>query len=120
MARRKFRYDPHTDRCYEVRLETYDDERVYTQPDLAPYKSMITGEMITGRAQHREHLRRHGCQEVGNERPDMTMRPMPGPSKEEVRDSIREAKRQVEWGEAPSLERLRDESPRWRRDMGLE
>lgn len=35
--------------------------------DIAPYRSMITGEMIQGRAQHREHLRKHGCHEVGNE-----------------------------------------------------
>ena len=36
-------------------------------PDIAPYKSMITGEMITSRSQHREHLQQHGCVEVGNE-----------------------------------------------------
>lgn len=35
--------------------------------DIKPYKSMITGEMITSRSQHREHLKRHGCQEVGND-----------------------------------------------------
>ena len=39
----------------------------YVVPDIKPYKSMITGEMIKGRAQHRAHLREHGCQEVGNE-----------------------------------------------------
>lgn len=37
-------------------------------PDFdKPYKSMITGEMITSRAKHREHLRRHGYVEVGND-----------------------------------------------------
>lgn len=37
-------------------------------PDFSkPYKSMITGEMITSRAKHREHLRRHGYQEIGND-----------------------------------------------------
>ena len=35
--------------------------------DLEPYKSMITGEMIQGRKQHRDHLRAHGKIEVGNE-----------------------------------------------------
>lgn len=35
--------------------------------DIEPYKSMITGEMIGGRAHHREHLRQHNCIEVGNE-----------------------------------------------------
>ena len=35
--------------------------------DLAPYQSMIDGTMITSRSQHREHLKRNGCIEVGNE-----------------------------------------------------
>ncbi len=39
----------------------------YVVPDIQPYKSMITGEMITSRSQHREHLTRHGCFEIGNE-----------------------------------------------------
>lgn len=39
----------------------------YVVPDIQPYKSMITGEMITSRSQHREHLRQHNCFEIGNE-----------------------------------------------------
>ena len=35
--------------------------------DIQPYKSMLTGEMITSRSQHRDHLKSHGCTEVGNE-----------------------------------------------------
>ena len=35
--------------------------------DRVEYKSMQTGEMITSRAQHREHLRKHGLVELGNE-----------------------------------------------------
>lgn len=35
--------------------------------DIQPYQSMATGEMVGGRAQHREHLKRHGLIEVGNE-----------------------------------------------------
>jgi hypothetical protein len=34
--------------------------------DIGPYKSMITGETIEGRRQHREHLKAHNCVEVGN------------------------------------------------------
>lgn len=34
--------------------------------DLKPYKSMVTGEMIEGRAAHREHLKRHNVFEVGD------------------------------------------------------
>ena len=35
--------------------------------DIEPYRSMADGTMIMGRAQHREHLRQHNCQELGNE-----------------------------------------------------
>ena len=37
--------------------------------DIEPYESIITGEQIGGRRQHRDHLRDHGCIEVGNEQP---------------------------------------------------
>ena len=37
-------------------------------PDVQPYQSMVDGSMITGRSQHREHLRQHNCIEVGNEK----------------------------------------------------
>lgn len=47
-------------------------QRVITAPhvvaDIQPYKSMITGEMITSRSQHRAHLKAHGMVEVGNEK----------------------------------------------------
>jgi len=36
-------------------------------PDIKPYKSMIDGREITSRSRHREHLRDHGCVEVGND-----------------------------------------------------
>jgi hypothetical protein len=39
--------------------------------DIQPYRSMATGEMITSRSQHRDHLKATGCVEVGNE----TMKP---------------------------------------------
>lgn len=39
----------------------------YVVPDIQPYQSMITGEMITSRSRHREHLAQHGCFEIGNE-----------------------------------------------------
>lgn len=35
--------------------------------DIQPYQSMIDGQMITSRSQHRNHLRQHGMIEVGNE-----------------------------------------------------
>ena len=53
-------------------VERKRDERGryhYVVPDIAPYKSMIDGRMITSRSQHRLHLKAHGCVEVGNEDP---------------------------------------------------
>ena len=56
-------------------------ERVISAPhvmaDIQPYKSMITGEMITSRSQHRSHLKQHGMIEVGNERPKLTKKEIP-------------------------------------------
>ena len=39
----------------------------HVMPDIKPYKSMLTGEVISSRSKHREHLKAHGCIEVGNE-----------------------------------------------------
>ena len=36
-------------------------------PDIQPYVSQITGELITSRSRHREHLRDHGYVEIGND-----------------------------------------------------
>ena len=40
----------------------------YVAPDIAPYRSMIDGSVIESRSRHREHLKAHGCIEVGNEK----------------------------------------------------
>lgn len=72
----------------------------YIAPDRTEYKSVITGEQITSRNQHREHLKQHGCEEVGNEKIDIA------PAREKVAKSmkatlaqdIKEAKEQVEAG----------------------
>ena len=36
-------------------------------PDIQPYRSMVTGEIITSRSKHRQHLKDHGMVEVGND-----------------------------------------------------
>jgi hypothetical protein len=61
--------------------------------DLRPYRSMRTGEMITGRAQHREHLQRYGLIELGNEwnavtRPQRVFGPMPGEIAQDIKREI--------------------------------
>ena len=49
----------------------------YVMRDISDYRSVVTGEMITGRAQHREHLKAHGCIEIGNEYVEPTREPLP-------------------------------------------
>lgn len=50
-----------------VPLERIDQIGPMIMPDISPYQSMITGEIISSRSKHREHLREHGCVEIGNE-----------------------------------------------------
>lgn len=61
--------------------------------DIEPYRSMRTGERIAGRAQHREHLRRFGLVEVGNEwdaftRPQHPALPAPGEIAADIKREI--------------------------------
>lgn len=42
--------------------------RLQVVADIQPYQSAVTGEVIGGRRQHRDHLRAHGLEEVGNEK----------------------------------------------------
>lgn len=62
--------------------------------DISPYKSMITGEMIQGRRQHREHLKQHNCIEVGNEFATEKRAPVArGIDREFLRQQIRNQRR---------------------------
>jgi len=65
-------------------------------PDIQPYMSMVDGSMIASRSHHREHLKRHGVIEVGNEtahlRPKADLRNTG--SKQAVIESIHRAKAQ--------------------------
>lgn len=35
--------------------------------DIEPYQSQVTGEIITSRSKHREHLKQHDCVEIGDQ-----------------------------------------------------
>jgi hypothetical protein len=51
--------------------------------DLQPYRSMIDGSVIDGRKRHRDHLKAHGCVEIGNDTSHMQRKPIPLPSRRE-------------------------------------
>jgi hypothetical protein len=44
------------------------NKSAYIVPDIHGYQSMVTGEWISSRSQHRDHLKRHGLIEIGNEK----------------------------------------------------
>jgi hypothetical protein len=44
-----------------------DDPRYFVMPDIQPYRSQLTGEVVHSRSRHRALLREHKCVEVGNE-----------------------------------------------------
>ena len=64
--------------------EHYDSLGPMVIPDIAPYKSMIDGSMITSRSVHRDHLREHGCIEVGNEKMETKYTPISNESRRDV------------------------------------
>lgn len=52
---------------YEKGTEPQEPLGPMVVSDIQPYVSMVDGSLITSRSKHREHLRAHGCQEVGND-----------------------------------------------------
>lgn len=40
----------------------------YVVPDIEPFVSPIDGKVVSGRAQKRDHMRRHDVEEIGDER----------------------------------------------------
>ncbi len=60
------------------------EQYVMIMPDIKPYKSMITGEEISSRSKHRNHLRQHNCIEIGNEKFKPKEKPLPSGLKEEI------------------------------------
>lgn len=74
--------------------------------DRVEYKSMVTGEMITGRRQHREHLAEHDCEELGNEKitPTSPLEKAKADLKKTLPADIKEAIEQVKAGYQPDPE----------------
>ena len=63
------RYIQHPETLELIPAEEYippQPKSHFIMGDYQPYQSMVTGEMIEGRAAHREHLRRHNVVEIGD------------------------------------------------------
>lgn len=45
--------------------------------DLKPYRSMIDGSIVDGRKRHRDHLKDHGCVEIGNDTSHLSRKAVP-------------------------------------------
>lgn len=92
--RRSYVQDPDT--LELVPKEEYVPKRESTapmvMPDIAGYKSMQTGEWISSRSKHREHLKQHGLIEIGNERVENKPK---GPDRAGIRKAAEEAVRRV-------------------------
>lgn len=56
--------------------------------DIGGYKSQVTGEWISSRSQHRDHLKQHRLLEVGNELKAHTTRQAPKVDREAIRRDI--------------------------------
>src|SRR4051812_27528882 len=59
----------------------------YIQSDIGAYRSVLTGEQITSRSEHREHLHRHGVIEVGNEKMSVSRPNLPS-AREDLRAAL--------------------------------
>lgn len=92
MPRQRYIQDPVTFEL--IPADEYTARREPATPfvmaDIQPYRSMQTGEMITSRSRHREHLRQHGLVEIGNEISAAMQKQKPRDNREERRRMIAE------------------------------
>lgn len=64
--------------------------------DIEPYRSMIDGSVISSRSRHREHLRAHGCVEVGNDSIVMNPKRKPLESPPGLKETLIRATNEIE------------------------
>lgn len=64
--------------------------------DIEPYQNIIDGKVIGGRKQHKDFLRAHNMQEVGNE--TKHMRPKPYKEAPGIKEAIKESYEQLRSG----------------------
>jgi hypothetical protein len=74
---------------YEKGAEPQEPLAPMVMPDIAEYTSMYDGTRIKSRSQHREHLRDHGLQEIGNETKYLTQRAQQDVAPQQRKELIR-------------------------------
>lgn len=80
--------DPLTGRKLAEKRST--EKHINIIRDIDPYRSVITDEVIGSRSTHRDHLRQHGCEEVGNEMPKPKAKVEIGDARADVAQVMRE------------------------------
>lgn len=65
--KRRFIYPSDGSEPFEVSDSYVPTPRVHVMGEIKPYQSMVTGEMIESRSQHRDHLKRHNKVEIGTD-----------------------------------------------------
>ena len=98
MTRGRYRFDPETNKIIPITdwLAKYgpdgsarsDMPAPYVIGAMDEYRSMATGEMITDRRRHREHLRERGLVEVGNEKTPPRQPVAPSPAGQDIKNAI--------------------------------
>ena len=104
MMRSRYVYDKNGNMIYaeehgEVKINEIDTAQhagYYIQPDVQPFVSMVDGSVINSRSVYRDHLKQHGCVEIGNDSSLRNIRPKPMQSPPGLKEQIIRAVNQVE------------------------
>ena len=94
--RSRYIYSPQGDLIYAIergvvttdKREQNQQDSAMIMPDIQPYRSMIDGSVITSRSVHKEHLRQHGCVEIGNDSSIRNVKPKPLSSPPGLKETI--------------------------------
>lgn len=100
--RSRYIYDKHGNLIYEqvgdeVKLNRIEESKkadFHVMPDVQPFRSMIDGSIINSRSRYRQHLKQHGCVEVGNDS-SLHSRPKPMQSPPGLKQAVIEATNKV-------------------------
>lgn len=93
--------------------DSYDRPAPDVMPDIAPYKSMVTGEIIESRSKHREHLKRHGYEEVGNDSSLFKPRKIPDVAPQHRKELIRSQIDRLSHKEFTSMHKAFIDNVKW-------